>query len=97
MDENNIVSGLDWLDEMNRLYPNRHNEIHKVSCQHCPSAKGTDPESEEIKTYSKELIVKEFLFVCAWRESKLCKGLCDKMGIDEKFIEEVRNKTTTTI
>lgn len=71
-------------------------EIHKACCKRCPTnqnkVNGTvDPESTEIKTYPKDLIVKEFLFVCAWRPDKLCKGLCDYFEIDEKFIADVYN------
>lgn len=80
-----------WTEDQNLKFPNRHKEIHKDCCQHCPSDRnakdGTvDPESAEIKNYPKELIVSEFLFVCAWRGNKLCKGNCDYHGIDEQFI-----------
>ena len=74
-------------------YPNRHKEIHKACCKECPSNNNVkqgiiDPESAEIKTYPKELIIKEFLFVCAWRPNKLCKGLCDYYNINQKLINE---------
>lgn len=68
------------------MYPNRHREIHKVHCNGCPSSFGMDEESEDISKYPKELIAKEFLFVCYQRQSKLCKGLCDNMGIDEEYL-----------
>lgn len=80
------------IDQLNRLYPNRHKEIHLLECKHCPSKRDSDngredEESKEIKAnYPKEFIAKEFLFVCAWRESKLCKGLCDYMEIDQEFL-----------
>lgn len=68
----------------------RHKVIHKSCCKRCPSQNGdTDPESEDIKQYPKELIAKEFLFVCAWRRNKLCKGLCDNMGIDQEFLNKL--------
>jgi len=84
----NYLDGTDWLKEQDRLYPNRHNEIHKSCCKHCPSTKGSDPETDEIKNYPKDLILKEFAFVCAWRPNKLCKGFCDVCGIDQKFVSE---------
>ena len=56
---------------LNDRYPNRHKEIHKVCCKKCPSANGsTDPESEDIKTLPKDVIAKNYLFVCAWRNRK---------------------------
>jgi len=82
------------IDRLNRLYPNRHKVIHKVACDGCPSEQDKklgilDPESEEIKTFDKELIAKEFLFVCYKRNSRLCKGLCDNMGIDQQYLNEL--------
>jgi len=93
--ENRLKEFKDSQEQLDVLYPNRHIEIHKSPCKHCPSHinkinGAIDPESSEIKTYSKEIIVKEFLFVCAWRNSKLCKGLCDYMEIDEEFIKSVK-------
>jgi len=90
---NKLVTGIEWLNEQDRKFPNRHKEIHKGCCKHCPSNNNAkagiiDPESVEIKTYPKELIAKEFLFVCAWRGNKLCKGICDYYGIDEQYITE---------
>lgn len=88
----------DYLKEQDLKFPNRHKEIHKDCCKNCPSNIGmqngnTDPESAEIKTYPKERIVEEYLFVCGWRPNKLCKGLCDYMEIDERFIKECNEKT----
>jgi hypothetical protein len=82
-------------DRQDKLYPDRHKVIHKVPCKNCPSAIGKlrgeeDPECKEIKeTCSKGLIVNEFLFVCAWRPSKLCKGNCDYMEITEEDISNL--------
>ena len=83
------------LEDLDRMYPNRHKQIHKVCCKNCPSEQDRiagveDPESKDIKEgYSKEVIASEFLFVCAWRQSKLCKGLCDYMGIDQQFLNDL--------
>ena len=89
---NKIQSGIAHQEEMNRKYPNRHKEIHKACCKECPTVQSqklnlVDPEAEEISTYPKEIIAKNFLFVCYKRESKLCKGLCDYYGIDKEFID----------
>jgi len=83
-----------YFSELDGKYPNRHKLIHKECCKHCPTENNrksgtTDPETEEIKLLPKKIIAKEFLFVCAWRNSKLCKGLCDHMGIDEEFIKAI--------
>ena len=69
-----------------------HSQIHKDSCKNCPSAKGLDEETIEISKYPKELIAKEFLFVCAWRTNKLCKGNCDNMGINQEYLDNIYGK-----
>jgi len=74
---------------LEKQYPNRHAQIHKQCCKRCPSSFGSDPETEDIKaTCSKDFIADEFLFVCAWRPSKLCKGNCDFMGIDQGYLDK---------
>lgn len=84
-----------YFSDLDRKYPDRHKQIHKGCCKNCPSdidnKKGIeDPESRDIKeNYSKEQIAREMLFVCAWRNSKLCKGLCDYMGIDQEFLNSL--------
>lgn len=89
---NNSVENYKTAEEK---YPNRHKEIHKSPCKNCPSVYNKkngviDPETNEIKTYPKEIIVKEFLFVCAWRPNKLCKGNCDEMSINQDFINNMQ-------
>ena len=83
---------INTFEEQNELFPNRFKEIHNGCCKFCPSKHNNkhsiiDPESAEIKMLPKEQIVQEFLFVCGWRGNKLCKGLCDYYGIDERFIK----------
>tara|TARA_R110002167_G_scaffold229499_1_gene434765 strand:- start:15 stop:281 length:267 start_codon:yes stop_codon:yes gene_type:complete len=75
-------------DKNHKLYPNRYNEIHKVCCKLCPSGDGmrNDPEVEEQLKLPKEKRVK-CVFLCGWRQSKLCKGFCDTMGLDEDYIK----------
>lgn len=92
------ITGTDWLKEQDLKFPNRHKEIHKRCCKHCPSnndrKKGIkDLETEELKGLPKELIAKEYLFVCAWRTNKLCKGICDEFEIDEQFIKQLFSLT----
>lgn len=86
-----------YTEEQDRLYPDRHKQIHKVCCEKCPSDYCTkngiiDPEDEEYKGVPKEILAKEMLFVCAWRPSKLCKGLCDNHRIDQEFLDNLYNK-----
>lgn len=89
-----IKSSVDeYFEKMDRLYPDRHKVIHKGCCKRCPSAQGEDPEVKDIKEHcSKEHIAKEFLFVCAWRPSKLCKGYCDYNDIDQEFLDNLNKK-----
>lgn len=73
-------------------YPNRYKEIHKVCCKNCPSDKDrSDPKSEELKKLPSEYLV-DHVFPCAWRPSKLCKGVCDNYGVNEKLISDCRKK-----
>jgi hypothetical protein len=85
----NVKKDLDnRFAELDRKYPNRHKQIHKECCKQCPSAMGDDPETRDIKeTCSKDFIVSEYLFVCAWRNSKLCKGNCDYNEIDQEYLD----------
>lgn len=84
-----IESFLQKEQELDVLFPNRNTQIHKSCCNKCPSSKGHDPMTRDIKKEnSKDKIVKEYLFVCAWRRSKLCKGICDLFEINQKFIDE---------
>lgn len=82
------------LKSLNRNYPDRRKKIHREPCKPCPSHNNMingiiDPESEDIKKLPKEIIAKEYLFVCFMRQNKLCKGLCDHMGIDEGFLNNL--------
>ncbi len=63
-------------------------EIWKQPCPNCPSTKGPDPESEDIKTWSKKARI-ETVFRCALRTEKMCKGYCDEMGVTEEDLREV--------
>lgn len=94
-----ITYSFDKQNEFDILYPNRHNEIHKVACKRCPSVINKyhrensdfiDYEFEDTKILPKESIANDLAFVCAWRQSKLCKGFCDDFGIDEKYLKEIR-------
>jgi len=64
-------------------------KIYNTCCMECPiNNQGPDQECRDIKKLPKEIIAKEFLFVCFKRQKKLCKGLCEYMGIDEDFLEK---------
>lgn len=78
--------------DRDKMYPNRHKEIHKVCCKKCPSKYCSDNgivdlEDEEYKGAPKEFLMKEVLFLCAWRPSKLCKGLCDNHNINQQDLD----------
>jgi len=79
----------DYLAEMDLKYPDRHKVMHKTPCKQCPSTRDPDTESQDIKdNISKEYFIKEYMFVCAWRPSKICKGLCDFMEVDQELINK---------
>lgn len=94
-----VKSGIeDYFSELDRKYPNRRKQIHKHSCKHCPSEKGSDPETEDIKAHvSKEVIAKQYVFACAWRNSKLCKGYCDYNGIDQEYLDNLYKNENTNM
>ncbi len=56
--------------------------VHLRPCKNCPSAwYPHDPESEELEIAcaNGEIPEKDYLFKCAWRPNKICKGLFDKL------------------
>lgn len=67
--------------------------IHRAPCQHCPSAHHPpDPELLDCRAYPKEIRVAHHLFVCAWRPTKVCKGLCDFLGVTEADVRRQANE-----
>ncbi len=65
--------------------------IWRTPCKNCPSAHyEPDPEAIEMERWYKngEIDLKIAIFPCAWRPTKYCKGVCDKMGVVEKQISE---------
>lgn len=91
-------SANDFFADLDRKYPDRHKKIHKAPCKNCPSmSPHVDEETEDFKKCSDEYLISEVLFVCYLRNSKLCKGLCDNLSINQdkiyKFYENEQNKT----
>lgn len=57
--------------------------VHETYCPKCPSHRyPSDPESEDIEQLP-EGIRQMFVFPCAWRNEKLCKGVCEKLNYIE--------------
>ena len=58
-------------------------------CKNCPSEIDNDPESKEMRQwyFSGEITADQAIFLCAWRQTKYCRGVCDFMGIDEQDIK----------
>jgi len=68
--------------------------IHKGCCKHCPSASPYKCQEEidmdnDIRPMGKRMIALEILFACAWRPTKLCKGICDTFEIDQAFLDDL--------
>lgn len=57
-------------------------EIHNSPCKYCPSTKGSDPESDDLKNHVDKDLRYLLAFPCAWRPEKRCKGLCDFLEIE---------------
>lgn len=66
-------------------------QIYAKPCPKCPSMYGDDPESADIRTWDRDLQL-GLLFVCAWRQRKLCKGLCDKGGFTEEEVLDFKSR-----
>lgn len=69
---------------------------HKDYCQRCPSNRAvypeSDPEALEIATYP-DGVKQQYVFPCAWRPNKLCRGICEVLGYDEKKHAHILLKT----
>lgn len=74
----------------------RPTSIYKKPCGRCPSMHGDDPESAEIRTWPRDLQL-GLLFVCAWRQKKLCTGLCLKGGFTEPEIVAFRDEILSSL
>lgn len=78
-----------YFEELNKKFPDRRKVIHKKCCKYCPSNTNiSDPETEEYKKLPKDVLIKEYVFVCAWRQNKLCKGICNQFDIDQEAINK---------
>ena len=67
------------------LYPT---EVHREYCNHCPSrgykvGSGEDPETDWYAGHP-DGVRQQFVFPCAWRREKLCKGICEVMSYEEE-------------
>lgn len=57
-------------------------EIHSTPCEKCPSEwYPPDPEAHDLLTMvtNGEIREEDFLFVCAWRPNKICRGLWNRL------------------
>lgn len=62
-------------------------QVHKNYCPNCPSNRAvfpdSDPEAKEIEGYP-DGERQMFVFPCAWRPNKLCKGICESLDYEEE-------------
>ena len=68
--------------------------VHKGYCPRCPSNRAVfpkpDPESEDYASLP-EGIKQQYVFPCAWRPSKLCKGVCEQLDYYEEIHKHLIN------
>lgn len=63
--------------------PNPEPRAHKRPCKHCPSAHSPpDPEAADILAQPHAVRV-DHAFICAWGNSRFCKGYRDAAGISD--------------
>ncbi len=57
-------------------------EIHHHPCPKCPSEHyPPDPEAHDLMTavVQGKIAEKDFLFLCAWRPDRICRGLWNRL------------------
>lgn len=66
----------------------RPREIHRNYCAHCPSRPGYEPDpiTLDFMTYPFEVRRDEGVFPCGWRPQKMCRGICERLGITEEHL-----------
>lgn len=73
----------DYIFERERL------KVHTKPCKHCPSAHyAPSPEGIDMCAYylKNEITEENFVFNCAWRPEKICKGIYDRL----QFMKQVK-------
>jgi len=62
----------------------RPTKVHSKYCKYCPSRDGaSDPESRMIASMPNG-VKQTYVFSCAWRNEKLCKGVCEELDYQEE-------------
>ncbi len=64
------------------MTPPQAPQVHSHPCTHCPSEwHERDPEAQDMldACVSGKLTESEFLFKCAWRNEKICRGLWNRL------------------
>lgn len=57
-------------------------DVHETYCKNCPSKwHPQDPEAAGIEALP-DGERQKYVFPCAWRREKLCKGVCEVLGFD---------------
>jgi len=66
--------------------------VHSTYCKYCPS--NNHPQDEESKDIASmpDGIRQKYVFVCAWRTDKLCRGVCEELGYNEKKHSHLLNE-----
>jgi hypothetical protein len=66
--------------------------IHLNYCANCPSRHGQiyghDPESLDYMSLP-DGEKQKYVFPCAWRPTKLCKGICEDLGYVENLHSDI--------
>lgn len=60
-------------------------KIYARPCGPCPSMKGSDPESRDIREAVErgDLRGRDWVFPCAWRRRKICHGIAKSLNVKE--------------
>lgn len=70
--------------------PPRPRTIHRHYCKHCPSRPGFEPDEITLDFQRESLEVRrdEGVFPCGWRPQKMCRGICERLGVTEEHLRE---------
>jgi len=74
----------DWWDKIPKQPEERVTVIHSTYCKHCPSHYWPEDEESEMIASLPEGEKQKYVFPCAWRTEKLCRGVCEQLDYNEK-------------
>jgi len=79
-------------DQRTAKVKKRVTAIHSSYCKYCPSNRFPDDDESKMIASMPDGIKQKYVFVCAWRTNKLCRGVCESLDYDEKKHSHLLNE-----